>query len=47
MTNTNIKFDKRKLESVKSNTKPTWYYAQNFEKFALVVLSVFARYFLL
>jgi hypothetical protein len=31
MTNTNIKFDKRKLESLKSSTTPTWYYAQNFE----------------
>ena len=37
MTNTNIKFDKRKLESLKSSTKPTWYYAKNFEGLALVV----------
>ena len=37
MSNTNIKFDKRKLESLKSSTKPTWYYAQNFEGLALVV----------
>ena len=37
MTNTNINFNKRKLESLKSSTKPTWYYAQNFEGLALVV----------
>ena len=37
MTNTNINFDKRKLESLKSSTKPIWYYAQNFEGLALVV----------
>ena len=37
MTNTNINFDKRKLESLKSSTKPTWYYAKNFEGLALVV----------
>ena len=37
MTNTNIKFDKRKLESLKFSTKPTWYYAQNFEGLALFV----------
>ena len=37
MTNTNIKFDKRMLESLKSSTKSTWYYAQNFEELALVV----------
>ena len=37
MTNTNINFNKRKLESLKSSTKPTWYYAQNFEGLALFV----------
>ena len=37
MTNTNINFNKRKLESLKSSTKPTWYYAQNFEGLALLV----------
>ena len=37
MTNTNINFNKRKLESLKSSTKPTWYYAKNFEGLALVV----------
>ena len=37
MTNTNIKFDKRMLESLKSSTKSTWYYAKNFEELALVV----------
>jgi len=36
MTNTNITFNKRKLESLKS-TKPTWYYAKNFEGLALLV----------
>ena len=29
MTDTNINFNKRKLESLKPSTKPTWYYAQN------------------
>ncbi len=37
MTDTNINFNKRKLESLKSSTKPTWYYAQNFEGLALLV----------
>ncbi len=37
MTNTNISFNKRKLESLKASTKPTWYYATNFEGLALVV----------
>ena len=37
MTNTNIDFNKRKLESLKSSTKPTWYYAKNLEGLALVV----------
>ena len=37
MTNTNINFDKRKLESLKASTKPIWYYAKNFEGLALVV----------
>ena len=37
MTNTNINFNKRKLESLKSSTKPTWYYARNFEGLALLV----------
>ena len=37
MTKTNIKFDKRRLESLKSSTKPTWYYAKNFEGLALLV----------
>ena len=37
MTKTNIDFNKRKLESLKSSTKPTWYYAKNFEGLALVV----------
>ena len=36
MTDTNINFNKRKLESLKS-TKPTWYYAKNFEGLALLV----------
>ena len=37
MTKTNIDFNKRKLESLKSSTKPTWYYAKNFEGLALFV----------
>jgi|TARA_R100001143_G_C3351209_1_gene129622 hypothetical protein len=37
MTNTNINFTKRKLESLKASTKPTWYYATNFEGLALFV----------
>ena len=37
MTDTNIKFDKRKLEFLKARTKPTWYYAKNFEGLALFV----------
>ena len=37
MTNTNISFNKRKLESLKASTKPTWYYATNFEGLAIVV----------
>ena len=37
MTNTNINFDKRKLERLKSSTKPIWYYAKNFEGLALFV----------
>jgi len=32
-----INFEKRKLESLKPGTKPTWYYAKNFEGLALVV----------
>ena len=36
-TETNINFNKRKLESLKSSTKPTWYYAQNYEGLALLV----------
>ena len=35
MTETNINFNKRKLESLKSSAKPTWYYAKNFEGLAL------------
>ena len=37
MTDTNINFNKRKLESLKSSTKPIWYYAKNFEGLALFV----------
>jgi len=49
MTNTNINFNKRKLESLKSSTKPTWYYAQNFEglsdllKFAISIFFIFSK----
>ena len=36
MTNTNINFTKRKLESLKASTKPIWYFAKNLKGLALV-----------
>ena len=37
MTKTNIKFDKRKLESLKFSGKGKFYYAENFERLALYI----------
>ena len=37
MTKTNIKFDKRKLESLKFTGKGKFYYAENFEGLAIYV----------
>ena len=37
MTKTNIKFDKRKLESLKFSGKGKFYYAENFEGLALYI----------